>query len=634
VIGAGLRGIRRAILLAAGLLLASAPAAPAAEFACEDCHEVDAKPLAEGPHGFLACSDCHAGADEVPHPEGVGKPDCALCHSDVFQEVADGVHADGRAANALQAKDCEACHGAIHSLVGHDSPQSAVHITRQANTCGGCHANPAMASRFRLGVVLPVEAYAKSVHARAVLQGKHAPSCATCHGAHEILPASDPRSTVYFLRVADTCGTCHADIAKAYRDSVHGQAMVRGVREAPTCTDCHGEHHILSPNEPGSPVYATSIPRLTCGRCHNDLRLAQKYGMGTERVPAFQDSFHGLALRAGVTTVANCSSCHGVHDILPSSDPRSSVNADHLPQTCGKCHPGAGERFPIGRVHVFPGDSEHVAVRVARLAYLWLIALTVGGMLLHNGLDFARKLRSSPLPPPPQPTEGAERLSRGFRIAHGALFGSFTILVYTGFALKFPEGWWARPLLMWENHLSVRGTLHRAAALLLLGTLAFHVAHLVVDRGARACIAAMRPTREDFRELVERIQWMLGRRSEPPRSGALGYAEKLEYLALMWGIGIMSVTGFALWFNDLVLRWLPKWVTDLATVIHYYEAVLATLAILVWHFYFVIFDPVVYPMDKAWLTGRSHPGRAQERKPRESAARSEPKASEGGPPQD
>ncbi len=75
----------------------------------------------------------------------------------------------------------------------------------------------------------------------------------------------------------------------------------------------------------------------------------------------------------------------------------------------------------------------------------------------------------------------------------------------------------------------------------------------------------------------------------------------------------MSITGFLLWFDDLVLRWFPKWVTDVATVIHFYEAVLASLAILVWHFYFVIFDPVVYPMDTAWLTGRECPGRAAER---------------------
>jgi hypothetical protein len=67
----------------------------------------------------------------------------------------------------------------------------------------------------------------------------------------------------------------------------------------------------------------------------------------------------------------------------------------------------------------------------------------------------------------------------------------------------------------------------------------------------------------------------------------------------------MGITGVMLWANNFMLAYLPKWWLDLATVVHFYEAVLAALSILVWHFYSVIFDPEVYPMDLAWLTGRS-----------------------------
>ena len=118
---------------------------------------------------------------------------------------------------------------------------------------------------------------------------------------------------------------------------------------------------------------------------------------------------------------------------------------------------------------------------------------------------------------------------------------------------------------------------------------------------------------EDLVELKERIRYFAGRRSDPPPAGRLGYPEKMEYLALMWGLLVMAVTGFLLWFDNALLRFLPKWVGDVATVIHFYEAILASLAILIWHLYFVIFDPVVYPMDPAWLTGRSAPGRCEER---------------------
>jgi cytochrome b subunit of formate dehydrogenase len=123
----------------------------------------------------------------------------------------------------------------------------------------------------------------------------------------------------------------------------------------------------------------------------------------------------------------------------------------------------------------------------------------------------------------------------------------------------------------------------------------------------------MAPRLSDLRELRERLAYYFGRRPQPPVSPSLGYVEKAEYLALIWGTLVMMATGYLLWFDNLTLRFLPKWVADAATAIHFYEAVLASLAILVWHLYWVIFDPVVYPMDMAWFTGRSTAARERER---------------------
>src|SRR5664279_4314483 len=83
------------------------------------------------------------------------------------------------------------------------------------------------------------------------------------------------------------------------------------------------------------------------------------------------------------------------------------------------------------------------------------------------------------------------------------------------------------------------------------------------------------------------------------------YAEKVEYWAFMWGTVVMTVSGFLLWFNNFTLRHFPKWVSDAATAVHFYEALLATFSILIWHFYMVIFDPLVYPMDTAWIDGKA-----------------------------
>ena len=96
-------------------------------------------------------------------------------------------------------------------------------------------------------------------------------------------------------------------------DSVHGKAVANGVPGAPVCTDCHGEHNILAPSEPGSLVNAARVSTVTCGRCHGDERLAARYNLPLDKLPAYEDSFHGLAMRSGQQTVANCASCHGVH---------------------------------------------------------------------------------------------------------------------------------------------------------------------------------------------------------------------------------------------------------------------------------------------------------------------------------
>jgi cytochrome b subunit of formate dehydrogenase len=97
----------------------------------------------------------------------------------------------------------------------------------------------------------------------------------------------------------------------------------------------------------------------------------------------------------------------------------------------------------------------------------------------------------------------------------------------------------------------------------------------------------------------------LGLRSSPPALSRHSYIEKVEYWALVWGGVVMVLTGVVLWANGLALVWLPKSALDVGTAIHLYEAILATLAVLVWHFYFVIFDPEVYPLNTALLTGYS-----------------------------
>jgi cytochrome b subunit of formate dehydrogenase len=601
-----------AIELTFALLLAAASPSPVD---CLGCHEdrdlknaaghsvyVDPARQKASVHDGLDCVSCHEGIADYPHPEPVPAASCASCHEDAVQEHAGSVHA--RREGLPDTPACVSCHGHGHQVLPRSDPASPVARQNLPATCASCHANPDFLARHRIPFARPVEAYEKSVHGRAHAAGNGgAATCSDCHGTHAIKAARDPLSKINHWNVPQTCGQCHEETAKVYTDSVHGQAVKAGESGAPVCTDCHGEHSILAPGEKESLVNPARVSSVTCGRCHADERLTAKYNLPKDQVPAFADSYHGLAARAGSQTVANCASCHGVHNILASSDPRSTIHEANLGRTCGTCHPGAGARFAIGPVHVVPGTStEHPVVRLIRLAYIAIIVMTVGFMLAHNALDFLAKVRRGGAHH--GVTGTMPRMNLAFRAAHWLVMASFTVLVVTGFALKYPEAWWAAPLLAWEGDVAFRGLVHRAAGVVLIVALVLHAVHLAASRRDRAILRHLMPGLKDARDLVGMVRHNLGR-GPRPLFGLFSYAEKIEYWAFMWGTAVMAVSGLLLWFNTFTLRNFPTWVADAATTVHFYEAILATLAIVIWHFYMVIFDPDVYPMDLAWLTGRT-----------------------------
>jgi len=506
---------------------------------------------------------------------------CAACHEQA-QKIQNTAHS---------SLACASCH------VRHEQYPHPAGVAKPA--CESCHRQVA-------------GAYNGGVHGRAARQGMAAPDCALCHGdAHGVQFA---RSSAFRRAVPDICGLCHEQIAAQYKESVHGKAVAQGIQAAPLCTDCHGEHSIQPHTAAASPVNARHI-RDTCGRCHGDIRLATRFGLPSDRVVSFDATFHGLAAKGGSQTVANCASCHGVHNILPPSDPRSTISPKNLPATCGQCHPGAGTRFALGPIHQ-AGVEETTAVRWARQFYAVMIPVVIGLMLLHNAGDWARKLRQRLAGAPSTATRrtrsGPEiRMLPLERIEHAVLMSSFTVLAWSGFALKYPDSWWARVLVRWGASPETRGSIHRLAAALFLALALLHAGSLVFSSRLRRHWQELWPRAADAYEAWGQFLYNLGALSRQPAAAAHGYVEKIEYWALVWGGLVMAATGALLWANNITLAWLPKQVIDFASAVHFYEAILATLAIIVWHFYFVIFDPDVYPMDTAWLTGVSPRRRAE-----------------------
>ena len=280
------------------------------------------------------------------------------------------------------------------------------------------------------------------------------------------------------------------------------------------------------------------------------------------------------------------------------------ISGNNLGQTCGQCHVGASANFTKGKIHltsalvsdVTARDMGNVGTRIVRLIYLPLIILTIGGMAIHNALVWRKKVSARR-----RQARSIVRLSINQRTQHWLLLTSFILLVLSGFALQYPDSWLA---VLLGNSEFLRRIIHRVAAVVMIVVGIYHILYLAFSREGRQWVRDMFPRWKDVTDLMGNFGYYLGVRKTKPKIARFGYAEKAEYWAVIWGTIIMGLTGLMIWFKIGVFGFLPRWWIDIALAVHFYEAVLATLAIIVWHFYHVIFDPDVYPANLAFLDGR------------------------------
>lgn len=197
------------------------------------------------------------------------------------------------------------------------------------------------------------------------------------------------------------------------------------------------------------------------------------------------------------------------------------------------------------------------------------------------------------------------RMTLNERFQHFFLLSSFITLVITGFALKFPEAMWVRWFadFFGEGAFEFRGDLHRIAAVIMVAVSLYHLGYIIFTKRGRKLVSDLWFKKSDITDFFKTVKYYLGKSKERPKCGRFSYIEKMEYWAVIWGTVVMGVTGSLLWFENTFLPVISNTGMDIATAIHYYEAILASLAIVVWHFYFVIYNPDVYPMNKAWFTG-------------------------------
>jgi hypothetical protein len=339
------------------------------------------------------------------------------------------MHAKASKPGVAAGATCVDCHGSAHAVLTPGDPASPVSHANIPSTCGRCHGQRFIASANGVSAQT-FGSYQESVHGRAIENGSQkAAVCTDCHGGHEILAANEDHSPISKSNVPATCGKCHAEVTQTFMASIHGQGIARGNGMSPACTDCHGIHSIRNIKDPNSPVAGQNLSQDTCARCHEGVRLSQEFGLPGNRVSTYLDSYHGLASQGGSVVVANCSSCHGVHNILPSSDPHSTINRANLGATCGRCHKGVTQKFTLTRVHLGDGvgqarDIDSLAVRLVRMIYVPLIVIVIGAMFLHNAVIWRSKLASRRRAHPSMMV----RMTVNQRWQHLALLTSFIVL--------------------------------------------------------------------------------------------------------------------------------------------------------------------------------------------------------------
>ena len=337
------------------------------------------------------------------------------------------------------------------------------------------------------------------------------------------------------------------------------------------------------------------------------------------------ESFHGLALKGGNPTVANCSSCHGVHDILPSSDPMSSVNPRELPQTCGRCHPGIGTRLAAEffKIHAPKGPREDKpwVVNLVSIAYIALIVATIGGMWLFVALDYWRKSRAHVRAVKADP-RAEERLTPSMRWQHLILTVLFVALAYTGFVHAFPDAFFSWPFRAMPNGNALRSSLHRISGWAFVVFFTAHAAALILGRAGRAHARALWFSRDDARDFTSRAApqpgTAPGRAAAPPlelrregrvpgaRVGIGGDDHHRHHAHLQRGDAApLGRRSGATWPRSFTTTrpCSPRWPSSCGTP------------------YWVVFDPAEYPMNPSWLIGTRASQHAHAPDPAQAAAR-------------
>ncbi|MFA6234703.1 MAG: hypothetical protein WC824_11035 [Bacteroidota bacterium] len=366
-----------------------------ADAQCLTCHQkpdlrngegksmyVDYQEIGHSRHKTVACSQCHSGVNQS-HKRSCDtiekKVDCASCHPEMAEKYANSIHGKKLAARDPLAPGCVTCHG-THSVLGKTNPNSRTFPTRVPTLCGECHRAGKKGAARVANKEDVVGHYIESIHGKGLLQSGLVVTaqCTDCHTAHEVQPSKHPASSVNPKNVASTCGKCHHGIEEQFAQSIHSRLVNSTDKPLPTCNDCHSAHTIRRADTQGFKLEIMD----QCGRCHE--KIAETYF----------DTYHGKVSQLGYTKTAKCYDCHGAHDILAVSNPKSHLSHENVVQTCQKCHPGANRQFAGYLTHATHHDPDkypYLFWAFWGMTSLLIFTFFIGG--LHTVLWLPRALQ-------------------------------------------------------------------------------------------------------------------------------------------------------------------------------------------------------------------------------------------------
>lgn len=199
------------------------------------------------------------------------------------------------------------------------------------------------------------------------------------------------------------------------------------------------------------------------------------------------------------------------------------------------------------------------------------------------------------------PQRTFQRFGINFRLQHALMFVSVIILIITGMPLKFPELGISKFVIVdLFGGLENSTLIHRVGAVGLIIVGVWHLGYILFSRFGRRDFWLMIPRPQDIKDFFHTLFFFFGRRASGPKFGRFSFIEKFDYWAVYWGMVIMIGSGLIMWFKE----WFPKYLYDIGREAHSDEGLLATLAIVIWHFYNVHFNPDVFPMSWVWWHGK------------------------------